>query len=116
VLLEVIDTEDPVQVGNRETFYVTVTNQGSAPDMNIVIKVGFEDQFDYVASAGPTQAVSAEAKAVTFAPLASLAPGQKATWEITAKASAEGDHRTSVKLASDAIQRSVDETEATRVY
>ncbi|HQB12605.1 MAG TPA: hypothetical protein PLX96_06495, partial [Candidatus Omnitrophota bacterium] len=116
ILLEAIDVEDPIQVDGTEKFYVTVTNQGSAPDTNIVIKVSFEDEFDYVSSAGPTQAKSASAKSVEFAPLASLAPGQKATWEVVAKAKATGDHRTSIKLTSDMLTRSVDETESTHVY
>lgn len=116
ILLEVVDTEDPVQVGNMEKFYVTVTNQGNAEDSNIVVKVSFEENFDYVSSSGPTQAKGASAKSVEFAPLPTLGAGQKATWEIVAKSLSEGDHRTSVKLMSDAIQRSVDETEATRIY
>lgn len=116
ILLEVIDTEDPVKVGGIEKFYITVTNQGSSEDTNIVVKTDFEENFDYVSSAGPTQGKAAGPKTVEFAPLPSLAPKQKVTWEVAAKASKEGDHRTSVKLTSDAIQRSVDETEATRIY
>lgn len=116
ILLEVIDTEDPVQVGGEEKFYVTVTNQGNADDTNIVVKMGFEQNFDYVSSSGPTKAVAESAKSIEFAPLASLAPGRKATWEVTAKALSEGDHRTSIKLTSDVLRRSVDETESTHVY
>jgi len=116
LLLEAVDSEDPIQVGGNEKFYITVTNQGSAPDTNIIVKVSFEDQLDYVSSTGPTKAQSVEPKSVEFAPLASLAPGQKATWEVTAKALAEGDHRTSVKLTSDVLSRSVDETESTHIY
>ena len=116
ILLEVVDTEDPVQVGGVEKFYVTVTNQGNADDENIAVKMSFEENFDYVSSSGPTQAKVETAKAVEFAPLASLSAGKKAIWEVTAKSLKEGDHRTSVKLTSDAIQRSVDETEATRIY
>lgn len=116
VLLEVVDTEDPVQVGGTEKFYITVTNQGNATDENIVVKVNFEENFDYVSSAGPTRAKSTSEKSVEFSPLASLAPGQKATWEVVAKAISEGDHRTSIKLTSDTLERSVDETESTHVY
>lgn len=116
ILLEVVDTEDPVQVGGVEKFYVTVTNQGNSEDGNIVVKMNFEANFDYVSSSGPTQPASATAKSIEFGPLVALGPGQKATWEIVAKALSEGDHRTSVKVTSDSIQRSVDETEATRVY
>lgn len=116
ILLEVIDVEDPIQVGGTEKYYITVTNQGSAPDMNIIIKAGFEDQLDYVSSNGPTAAVRESAKSVEFAPLASLGVGQKATWEVVTVAKSEGDHRTSVKLTSDMLSRSVDETESTHVY
>lgn len=116
ILLEVVDTEDPVQVGGMEKFYVTVTNQGNAEDSNIVVTMSFEENFDYVSSAGPTRAKSETSKSVELAPLSALGPGQKATWEVVAKSLSEGDHRTSVKLTSDSIQRSVDETEATRVY
>lgn len=116
LLLEVVDTEDPIQIGQTEKYYITVTNQGSAPDTNIVVEVGFEDNFDYVSSSGPTQAKAANAKSVKFGALASLQPGQKATWEVIAKAKSEGDHRTSVKITSDVLTRSVDETESTHIY
>jgi uncharacterized repeat protein (TIGR01451 family) len=116
LLLEAIDVDDPIQVGGTEKFYITVTNQGSAPDTNIVVKVSFEENFDYQSSKGPTAAVKEDAKSVEFAPLASLGAGQKATWEVIGVAKKEGDHRTSVKLTSDFLTRSVDETESTHVY
>lgn len=116
ILLEVIDTDDPIKVGDQEKYYVTVTNQGSASDKNVVVKVEFEENIDYLASAGPTQGTSDNVKSVTFAPLASLEAGQKATWEISGKAVKEGDHRTTVVMTSDAIGRPVQETEATRIY
>ena len=37
ILLEVIDVSDPIELGDSETYQITVTNQGSAPDTNIVI-------------------------------------------------------------------------------
>jgi uncharacterized repeat protein (TIGR01451 family) len=116
ILLEAVDTEDPIQVGGKEKFRVIVTNQGSAPDTHIVLKIDFEKNFDYVSSSGPTQAKAESSKSLEFAPLASLAPGQKATWEILAKATEEGDHRASFHVKSDALGRSVDKVESTRVY
>jgi uncharacterized repeat protein (TIGR01451 family) len=116
ILLEEVDAEDPIKVGGMEKFRVIVTNQGSAPDAHIVLKINFEKNFDYVSSSGPTQAKAESAKAIEFAPLASLAPGQKATWEILAKATEEGDHRASFQVKSDALDRSVEKVESTRVY
>jgi uncharacterized repeat protein (TIGR01451 family) len=116
ILLEEVDAEDPIKVGGVEKFRVTVTNQGSAPDTHIVLKINFEKNFDYVSSSGPTQAKAESAKNVEFAPLASLAPGQKAAWEILAKATEEGDHRASFNVKSDALDRPVEKVESTRVY
>lgn len=116
ILLEAVDTEDPIQVGGKEKFRVIVTNQGSAPDSHIILTLGLEKNFDYVSSSGPTQAKAESAKTIEFAPLASLAPGQKATWEIIAKATEEGDHRASFHVKSDALDRPVDKVESTRVY
>lgn len=116
ILLESSDEQDPIAVGGIEKFRVTVTNQGTAPGKNIVLKVSFEKNFDYVAASGPTQGKAEGVKMVEFAPLASLAPKQKATWEIQAKALEEGDHRFGVSVKSDAIERSVEKTESTRVY
>ena len=116
ILLEAVDTEDPIQVGKMEKFRVVVTNQGTAPDSHIVLKIDFEKNFDYVSSSGPTQAKAESSKAVEFASLVSLAPGQKATWEIVAKATDEGDHRASIHVKSDSIERPVEKIESTRVY
>ena len=116
ILLEAVDTEDPIQVGRTEKFRVVVTNQGSAPDAHIILKIDFEKNFDYVSSSGPTQAKAESAKSIEFAPLSSLAAGQKATWEIVAKATEEGDHRASFHVRSDSMSRPVEKVESTKVY
>jgi uncharacterized repeat protein (TIGR01451 family) len=116
VHFEVTDSEDPVRVGSLEKFHVVVTNQGSAPDTHIILKVNFEKSFDYVSSTGPTQAKAESAKEIEFASLASLAPGQKVTWEIVTKATEEGDQRSHFSLKSDTLSRSVEKVESTRVY
>lgn len=116
LLLDSSVEQNPITVGNIEKFRVTVTNQGTAEDRNIVLKINFEKNFDYVSASGPTQAKAESAKAVEFAPLASLAPQQKATWEIKAKAVEEGDHRFGISVKSDAIERPIAKTDSTRVF
>jgi len=116
LLLEAIDVEDPIAVGGMETYHITVTNQGSAPDRNVVVEVNFEEEFDIASQKGPTSAKISKPKTVQFEPLASLAPGQKATWTVTAKAVKAGDHRTAIKLTSSEFDRPIEETESTRAY
>jgi len=115
VLLEVIDVDDPIEVGKNETYIITVTNQGSARDTNIVIKAMLEDTMEYVSSSGATNG-RLSGSTVTFSPLPSLAPKAKATWRVVVKAKNAGDVRFSVTMNSDQLGRDVQETEATNFY
>lgn len=115
VLLEVVDVVDPVEVGRDTTFIITATNQGSATDVNLRIKAMLEDSMSLVSSEGVTAGTLA-GNTVEFAPLPALAPGDKATWKVTAKAGKPADHRFFVEMTSDLRNRPVQETEATTLF
>jgi uncharacterized repeat protein (TIGR01451 family) len=115
ILLEVIDVEDPIEVGSNVEYQITVTNQGSAVGTNISIVCELPEQQDYVSSGGPTQA-TADGKVLTFAPLPSLAPKARATFRVVTKGNAAADTRFKVIMNSDQIQSPVQETESTNVY
>lgn len=117
VLLEVVDLEDPIEVGNNDTYEIVVTNQGSDTGTNIKIVCTLEAQMQYVSSTGPTAgAVSADGKTVTFAPLPTLAPKAKAVWTVAVKAIDAGDIRFKASMTEDRLGRPVEETEATNFY
>jgi uncharacterized repeat protein (TIGR01451 family) len=115
VLLEVIDVDDPIEVGKNETYIIEVTNQGSAPDTNIVINAVLEDSMSYVSSSGATTGTFANGT-VTFAPLPSLAPKAKAVWRVVVKAEKAADARFTVTMNTNQLGREVRETEATQFY
>ena len=115
VLLEVIDIEDPVEVGANETYEITVTNQGSARDTNIRIVCTLEDAQEHVSSGGVTSS-SVNGKVITFDPLPVLGVGARETWRVVIKAVEAGDIRFSVQMDTDNIQRPVNETESTNQY
>lgn len=115
ILLEVVDVEDPIEVGALETYIITVTNQGSADDNNIVIECTLPDEQEYVSSDGPTQA-TATGKTVRFAPVASLAPKAQLVFKVVVRGIKEGDLRFKTSMTSDMLQSPVEETESTHVY
>ncbi len=115
VLLEVIDMEDPVEIGNVEIYVITATNQGSMADTNIQIVCTLEEEQQYLRSSGATSG-RVQGNQVIFAPLRSLAPKQKATWRVTVKALKPGDVRFKVTMNTDELNRPVEETEATNLY
>jgi uncharacterized repeat protein (TIGR01451 family) len=66
--LDLIDVEDPVEVGTTTTYVVTVSNEGSAPDRNIRVSCVLDERLQYVSCAGAT-AGSIMGKTVSFSPL-----------------------------------------------
>lgn len=115
ILLEVVDVEDPIEVGQNITYIITVTNQGSADGTNIVVEATLPPEEDYVSAEGATK-VTNEGKTVRFAPLPALAPKAKATYKVVAKGNAAGDVRFKISLKSDQMKTTADETESTHVY
>lgn len=115
ILLEVIDIQDPIEVGGNETYVIVVTNQGSADDNNIVVTAILPDELEFVDGKGVT-AGKLTGKTVNFEPLPSLAPKAKAEWRVTVKALKEGDVRFKVIMKSDMMTSPVEETESTHLY
>ena len=115
ILLEVVDIDDPIELGARTTYEIVVTNQGSAEGTNIVIVATLPPQETYVSAQGPTQATVA-GKVITFAPLAKLDPKAKATYRVVVKGTTVGDVRFGVSLKSDQMTSPVAETESTHIY
>ncbi|MGE5293234.1 MAG: hypothetical protein ACM3VT_00245 [Solirubrobacterales bacterium] len=115
VRLEVVDVEDPVEVGGNATYLITATNEGTAADSNIRVSAILDDKVQYVSSAGAT-AGSVLGKTISFAPLRTLEPKGKATWRIVVKGAVAGDVRIKVTMHTDQLALPVEETEATRIY
>ena len=115
ILLEVVDLEDPNQVGSTVTYRIQVTNQGSATGRDIVIKAMVPAQMEFISGTGPSSASSTGAD-VSFAPFANLAPGETATYTIKVRAKSAADVRFKVSMTSAQSSVPVEETESTYIY
>ncbi len=115
LLLEVIDQNDPVAVGDNVVYEIAITNQGSAPAHNVTIKVELEDNQTYLTSSGNTPS-SVSGRTVNFSPISSIPVGGKAVYHVTVRTTAAGDTRFHVSMTADELGRPVQETEATNVY
>ncbi len=115
ILLEVVDDPDPVKVGDKTTYTIEVTNQGTAAGTNIKLVVATEDEMTFISAAGATKE-KVEGKTISFAPIPSLAPKAKATFTVTVQANKPGDVRFKTTMTSEQLGRPVEETEATTFY
>lgn len=115
ILLEVIDLDDPIEVGKPVTYEIRVTNQGTLADRDVRVDCALEEAQTFVSGSGPT-AVKADGFAIQMEPLPELKPKEVATWKVTCTAAAASDVRFKVSLTSSNATRPIQETEATRQY
>jgi hypothetical protein len=115
ILVEVIDVEDPIEVGNNVTYVIEVTNQGTAVDRNIRLVCTLEDPQSFVSGTGTT-AVSGSGKTITMEPVAALEAKAKATWRVIVRADAAANVRFKASITSAELERPVEETESTNQY
>ncbi|MEX0876088.1 MAG: hypothetical protein WD114_01395, partial [Phycisphaerales bacterium] len=115
ILLEVVDTNDPVRIGQETTYVITVTNQGSAEDRDIRIMANLPPEQSFVSASGATTARN-QGQVVVFRPYETLDVGEEIQWRVTVRANAESDSRFHVEMTSGQLTTPVYETEATNLY
>jgi len=115
ILLEVVDREDPIDVGKEVTYDIKVTNQGSATGTNIRIVCTLPASQEFVSGTGATT-VSAQAGTITMEPLPVVAPKAVASWRVVVKALEAADARFKVELRSDQFESPIHEDESTQQY
>jgi uncharacterized repeat protein (TIGR01451 family) len=114
--LEAVDGTDPIRVGGTTTYTITVKNEGTGPDTNVLVRATLPPEMQYVATNQKNATdVKVEGQNLTFGPVKTLAPGATAAWTIEAKALQPGDVRFSLELTSDSLTKPAVETEPTRI-
>jgi hypothetical protein len=112
---EIVDVEDPVEVGGEAAWEVRVKNNGSKAATNIAVACELPEGVELIGAKGATESVAA-AKVVTFKSLAQLAPGQQAIFRVQVRGVKEGTHRLRAKVSSDSLDQPVSIEEATKFY
>lgn len=115
LLLEVIDTVDPISPGDDTTYVIEVTNQGTADDQNVQIVANFPPEINPV-KIGPDIPGTIQGKRVVFQVVPVLQPKKKVKYSIVAKGVSVGDGRLNIQLSSELLKKPVNEEESTHVY
>ena len=117
MVVEVVDTEDPIKVGDEEVYKIRVTNQGSAPETNVMVECTIPGEMRLVSANGASETNgNGRSDDIYFRPLRELKAGETAEWEVKVQRIQPGDLRFAVTVDSDQHNRPVRETEATRVF
>lgn len=115
LVLEVVDLEDPVEIGRETAYEVRVRNSGSKEAQNIGLSIELPTAIQLVNVKSPVEYI-AESGLVVFKALPQLPPGKTAVFQLTVKGRDEGNQRLRARLTSDSIQEPLTVEELTKFY
>jgi uncharacterized repeat protein (TIGR01451 family) len=117
LLMELVDTDDPVEVGNDTTYEIRITNTGSKVETNLELVCTVPEKMEFrgaKSSAGCRFRM--EGRDVIFEPLARLMPRTDTVYRVTARGMAPGDMRFRARIRADGLSEPVLREESTKVY
>src|SRR5262249_15592293 len=114
--LEVVDLDDPIEVGAETTYEIRVMNQGSSPCTGLRIDAVLpQGAMELVGAEGPTSHHD-QGQQVSFEPLPKLAARADALYRVKVRGLRPGDWRFTARMICDQLERPVTEQESTQVY
>lgn len=115
ILLEVVDIDDPIEVGAETSYEIRVINQGSKATTNVRITAEVPPQFAILDATGPSE-FHVEGNQILFDPVPRLGPRADTAYRVHLRGQAVGDVRFRVHLETDQLAGAVIEEESTRIY
>jgi uncharacterized repeat protein (TIGR01451 family) len=109
--LDVPAIDGPVEVGQRVAFRVIVRNRGTVAGTNVKIRLTIPEELELVSAKGPTR-FRRQGKTLFFAPIATIAGRNQATFDVTLKARRQGDARVLIQIEADQMKRPLNREEA----
>lgn len=117
LMFQVVDSNDPVQIGEDTKYTVEVVNQGSKPAEDVQVTIDIPSGLQIVSSEETARSVSLQSGAqIVFQPISSLAPKATKVYRFTLRGVTSGDQRVVVKLSSREFQTPIIKEESTRVF
>jgi uncharacterized repeat protein (TIGR01451 family) len=111
----VVDTVDPICVGQTTVYRICITNRGTSDDTNVQLSLNFSSELAPQSFNGPTSG-SISGNTVTFAPIDHLSPKESMEYSVTVKGVTAGNAKAEAKLSSDTLCSPAVSTECTHVY
>ncbi len=112
---EVVDSEDPIEIGGLTEYVVRVTNQGTKAATNVELAANLLGDLEPIDAKGPVP-FGVENLLVAFDPLATLAPADEAVFRIRVRGRRPGNQRVQFMLKSDDLKTPLTAEEMTHVY
>jgi uncharacterized repeat protein (TIGR01451 family) len=117
LLMELVDLDDPLEVGAETSYEIRVTNTGTKTETNVELVCTIPDKMEFRGAKGAAGCkYKVEGKEVIFEVLPKLAPRADAIYRVSVRGLAAGDLRFQARLKADGLTAPVLKEESTRVY
>jgi uncharacterized repeat protein (TIGR01451 family) len=113
--VEIVDQNDPVEVGAETAYEIHVRNDGSKAAQNVGLACELPAAMELLRAEGASEGQH-EKGHVTFRPLATLEPGKTAIFRVYVRGRTEGSHRFRARLTSDSVKEPLMYEEMTKFY
>lgn len=110
----IADSASPICLDEETSYRISVVNQGSEADKNVVVTVRFPDELVPTNAGGPTKG-TVSGQTVTFAPYDNFNARQTLEYRVDARAKKSGDGRVNVEVTSDSLKTPITQQESTIV-
>jgi uncharacterized repeat protein (TIGR01451 family) len=121
VRFKMVDTKDPIAVGEETSYVIEVLSQGSLPVTNVRVRAIIPEELELIRATGDSDSKKGqllkEGQELLFEPVATLEAGARLNYEVFVKAVRPGDVRFRAILTADQLRAGgpVLEEESTRV-
>ncbi|MDR2346953.1 MAG: DUF11 domain-containing protein [Planctomycetaceae bacterium] len=115
ISFEIAGDSNLVEMGKDAIYEIKVANKGTKSAGNVRVNAQLSNGMSFVNADGPVRHQSKNG-IVQFEPLGQLdAKGEK-VYKIAARCDADGDHRITVQIISDDLEKPITKEESTRVF
>ncbi len=113
--MQVVDLDDPVEVGVETAYEIRIKNEGSKSATNVAVTCELSPGVQLLSAKGPTDA-RAEQRTLVFKPVAQISPGQESIFRVHVKGMQAGDLRVKARVSSDSLEEPLLKEEQTKFY
>lgn len=115
LILEIVDLDDPVEVGAETAYEIRVRNSGTKAAQKVGLSCELPAGVALISAKGPVKHI-AENGMIVFKALPTLAPGKTALFRVHVRGSQAGNQRFRTRLTSDSVQEPLVVEELTKFY
>jgi uncharacterized repeat protein (TIGR01451 family) len=117
LLMELVDVDDPVEVGKETAYEIRVTNTGTKTETNLQVTCTIPEGMEFKSAKGAAGCpCKMEGRELIFDALPRLAPRVDAIYRVTVRCLTAGDLRFQARMKADGLTQPVLREESTRVY